>query len=109
MPSLVELVVLCLACWRLTHMVQYERGPLGVFARVRSLVSIGHDADGEAIAWPDTEIGHLARCLWCGSVWVGMGLVGLYYWRPDIALAASLPFALSAAAIAIQGVTDGKG
>jgi hypothetical protein len=109
MPSLTEVVILCLACWRLSHLVQYERGPLAVFARIRHLAAVHHDADGEPLSWPDTELGRLVCCLWCGSVWVGAGLVGLYLYAPNVAIILSLPLALSAAAIVIQEVTDGKG
>ncbi len=108
MPSLVEVVVLCLACWRISHMVQYERGPLAVFTRVRRLAAVHHGEDGEPLAWPDTEMGRLARCLWCGSVWVGAGLVGLYLYAPAVAIVLALPFALSAAAIVIQEVANGQ-
>lgn len=108
MPSLTEFVVLCLACWRITHLVQYERGPLAICARIRSLAAIHHGEDGEPIAWPDTEMGRLARCLWCGSVWVGAGLVGLYLAAPSVALILALPFAASTAAIALQEVIDGQ-
>lgn len=108
MPSLVELVVLCLACWRITHLVQYERGPLALLTRVRGLAAIHHGEDGEPVAWPDTELGRLARCLWCGSLWVGAGLVGLYVLAPAVALILALPFAASAAAIVLQEVCDGQ-
>ena len=109
MPSPIEVVVLCLACWRLSHLVQYERGPLAVFQRIRMLAAVQHGPDGEPLAWPDTELGRLVRCLWCGSVWIGLGLVGLYLYAPDVAVIFSLPFAVSAGAIVIQEVADGKG
>ena len=109
MPSPTEVVVLCLACWRVSHLVQYERGPLAVFTRLRGLAAVQHDADGEPLAWPDTELGFLARCIRCGSVWVGLGLVGLYLYAPAVAVILALPLALSAAAIVIQGRVDAGG
>lgn len=85
--------------WRIGRMLQYERGPLSVFTRLRLRLGVQHDEDGEPVSWPDTEAGRLVRCLDCGSVWVAVGLAGIYLWQPSAALAMALPFALSAVAI----------
>ena len=66
-----------------------------------------HDAEGSPASWPDTEVGILARCLDCGSVWVGLGLAGLYLLAPGLALALALPFALSTVAIGLGVMVDG--
>ena len=108
MPSLVDVVVLGLAAWRIGSLVHYERGPYRAFQRLRERLGIAHNGDGEPIAWPDTESGRLLACLDCGSVWVGAGLVGLYLWSPGVAILLALPFALSAIAIAMgRWVRDG--
>ncbi len=95
----VELLILGLGVWRIARLLQYERGPLSVFARLRGRLGVQHDEDGEPLGWPDSEAGRLLRCLDCGSVWVGLGMAGLYLWQPALVLALALPFALSAAAI----------
>lgn len=99
--SLSELIVLGLATWRIADLLHYGRGPYGVFTRLRGRLRVSHDEDGEPVAWPDTEMGRLLRCLDCGSVWVGTGLVGLYLWSPWVAVILALPFALSAMAIGV--------
>ncbi len=88
-------------------MLQYERGPMQVLARLRMRFGVEHDEDGEPVSWPDTEIGRLARCLDCGSVWVGVGLAGLYFLWPTVVLALAIPFALSAVAIGLGVMIDG--
>lgn len=52
------------AVWRLTHMLQHEEGPLGVFSRLQAWVA----------SLPDVE-GGLNRgffCFWCLSMWVSL-------------------------------------
>lgn len=109
MPSLVEFLILGLATWRLGSLVQYERGPKAIFTKFRSLFGIGHNEEGEPIDWPDTEIGKLLECVWCGSVWVGIGLVGLFLWSPRLAVCVAFPFALSAVSIIVGVMINGKG
>lgn len=108
LPTLVEFLILGLACWRIAHILQEERGPFAVFVRLRGRIGIEHGEDDVPMAWPDSELGFLARCLYCGSVWVGFGMVGLYLLSPRVAVLLALPFAISAAAIVIGGITDGK-
>ncbi len=107
--QLVELVVLGLACWRLASLAQFERGPFAVFTRLRGRFGVEHDEDGLPVSWPDGEVGRMARCIRCGSVWVGVGLAGLYLWWPVAATLLALPFALSAVAIALEVIFDGTG
>lgn len=106
--NLSEMLILMLATWRIASLLQYERGPLAIFSRLRTLAGIEHDEDGEPMSWPDTEVARLLRCPWCGTVWVGAGLVGLYLWQGHLASILALPFALSAAAVALEGWTHGK-
>jgi hypothetical protein len=103
---LVELILLGLATWRIASLVQYERGPWAVFSRIRGWFGIQHNEDGEPLGWPDSETGRLLRCLDCGSVWVGLGMAGLYLAWPLAACIVALPFALSAFAIALRRVID---
>ena len=105
--SLVELVVLALATWRLGRLVQFERGPGAIFIRLRELAGVEHDEDGKPTSYPDTELGILARCLDCGSVWIGVGLAGLYLLAPGPALVVALPLALSGAAVGLEVMVDG--
>ena len=108
MPSPIEFVILALAVWRLGRLIQYERGPKAIFARIRNLIGIGHNEEGMPMAWPDTEIGKLFECSDCGSVWVGFGMVGFYLLAPGVAVIVALPFALSAASIIVGVMIDGQ-
>ena len=101
MPTLADLAVLGLATWRIGSLLHYERGPVGLFQRMRRTFGVTHNEDGEPIAWPDNEIGRLLACLDCGSVWVGFGLVGLYLWTGEFAILLALPFALSTIAVLV--------
>lgn len=96
-----DFVILALATWRIGSLLGYERGPYGILQRMRERLGIAHDEDGEPCAWPDTEMGQLWRCLDCLSVWVGLGLVGLYLLSPGVAVVLAAPFALSAGAIVV--------
>jgi hypothetical protein len=108
MPSLVEFLILALATWRLGSLVQYERGPKAIFTKLRERFGITHGDDGTPIAWPNTEIAKLLECVWCGSVWVGLGMVGLYSWSPRLAVCLAFPFALSAVSIGLGVMINGK-
>lgn len=105
---LVDLIILALATWRLVLLVQQERGPFAGFTRLRERLGVAHDEDGAPISWPDTELGRLIRCCWCGSVWVGIGLAGVYMAWPMAATVLALPFALSAGALIVEVIVDGK-
>jgi len=106
--TIVEFAVLGLAAWRITRLVLYERGPAGLFTWFRSKIGVEHNDEGEPTTYPDSELGRLVACLDCGSVWAGLGLVGLYLLSPWVATLVALPFALSAAAIVIGRWIDGK-
>ena len=105
--TLLDLVILALATWRIGSLAHYERGPFRIFGTIRSHFGVTHDDDGEPIAWPDTEMGRLIRCLDCGSVWIGLGLAGLYFLSPRWAVVLAFPFALSAAAIGLEVIIGG--
>lgn len=89
---LFDFVVYALAVWRISHMLVYEEGPVGIFAWMRGKTGIVHDDQGVPIAWPDHNV---FRCLWCTSWWVSLGLLAL----PVVVF---VPFAGSAVAIIIN-------
>ena len=99
--SLVMLLILALATWRITSILQGERGPWAVFERIRERMGIEHDEDGHPTSYPDTELGRLTSCPLCGSVWIGACLAGVYFASPVAGLLLALPFTLSALAILI--------
>lgn len=110
----VPLVVLGLAVWRICLMVVLEEGPIccrvpgaseqvGLFVWLRSLVALLEMERPDALT--RTLVG-LVGCVWCLSVWVGFGAVGLWLLWPRLTMLLALPFALSALAILFQAFTD---
>lgn len=69
-----------LACWRLTYMLVEEKGPYGIFERLRDhLVVVGTRVivvDGKATIVPDrmgkNVLGEILVCIYCCSVWVAI-------------------------------------
>lgn len=57
-----DLAVLSIASWRLAYMATRENGPWRVFARLRTL----------------TTIGGLLECVYCASVWTAAGMLLLW-------------------------------
>lgn len=85
--TLIDFVVLALACFRATRLVTTDV----VFNGLRERF------------WrrfpPETSaLGYLSTCDWCASVWVGSTLAISYTIFPSATLLASLPLALSAVA-----------
>jgi len=86
-PSVIEILVLALATWRLSSLFARESGPGDMFGNLRDKAPEGIK-DG-------------LECMWCNSVWVGM-LVGLLYFVGVHWIL--LPFALSALTIMVEAL-----
>lgn len=86
--------------YRLASLFSNEKGPYRVFSKFRVWA-------GETIAHDGTRHGRneFARgliCLWCFSIWVGVGVSIAYYFYPAITLTVAVPFALSAVATVLD-------
>lgn len=98
--TLIEFLIMALAVFRLSSLLADERGPYGVFSRLRLWA-------GEVILRDNTRSGtnEFARglvCTWCNSVWLGV-MVGVgYYFQPYWVLWGCLPLALSGAAVVVN-------
>lgn len=95
--SALELVVLGLATWRISHMLTSERGPFDMFIKLRDKMGFVHDEFGHVIGRPDTNV---LACTWCTSFWIAMILLVVFvdpllWWMV-------VPFAVSAMAIIIN-------
>lgn len=100
--KLLDLVILALATWRMSHLLAFEDGPWHLFERLRYLSGVRYDAESRQIA--TTHLAEGVLCTWCNSVWFGMLWAALYTVTPW-AIYTALPLALSALSIAIQGAT----
>ena len=107
-PSLPELIIGGLAVWRVSALISYERGPFALFQRIRAAVGIDHFDDGS----PDPasvhgELAQLLHCVWCVSLWIGIGwYVGFDLASQPVLLASSI-LALSSLAILVERVNHG--
>lgn len=89
--TLVNLIAIILATYRLSSLVVEEGGPFNVFQNWREIIGIDHYEDGSICNIPNNFPARLFGCLWCMSLWIA-GLVYLI-WRlepiPVYILAAS--------------------
>lgn len=105
MSTPLVLLALILATWRVSAMLTKETGPFHIFERMRELSGIEHDADGGVLIVPNKLFAELFSCVWCVSIWVATFWAVLWFFLPDIAFYASLPFAISTVAILIDRLT----
>lgn len=85
-----NLLLLSLACWRLTYMLVWEDGPWEVIKRFREWSGIVEDGTGSENGW--SPLG----CMYCTSVWVAGILMILPSWVSKL-------LAISALAIIVEG------
>lgn len=103
MLSLVKLIVLILATWRLTSLLVWEDGPFEAFAHLRYFLGVRYDDYNNAYGTNWFAKGVI--CPSCASVWFGIVLGIAYMLYPPIWWVA-LPLALSAGAIALERWND---
>lgn len=100
--TFLDLLIVGLACWRMSSMIVDEEGPWHVFLRVRDWVGVD---DGYGGVYPDDEwYKKIFECIWCCSVWVGLGFAVSYYISPFFTVLLSFPLAVSAFAILFHQV-----
>jgi hypothetical protein len=83
----IELLILILATWRISHLFVHEDGFLHIAEYTRRLANL------------TTITGELFACVWCLSVWVGALFTVVWAMGGLVYL---IPFSLSAGAILIQ-------
>lgn len=106
--SALTFAVIAFAVWRCAALLAYERGPLDVFVRLRTLVGITAGDDGTPLAWDDKNLLQgLLVCVWCNSIWLGALWAALWALWPVGAWLLALPLALSAGAILVEKVNHG--
>jgi hypothetical protein len=100
--SVTNLLILILAVWRISSLLVNEDGPFSVFGRLRHRLGVRYDEYSQP--YGENEVAKALTCTWCTSVWVSFVLAALYAAAPTAVLVCSLPFALSAGAIVVDGV-----
>lgn len=101
--SLFDLFLLGVATWRLSSMLVYEDGPWLAFWRLRRWSGIEYDKNREKLSVPDGKLlSGILNCVWCCSVWTGIGIAVAYFLFPEIVIWLCLPMVLSTVAIFIE-------
>jgi hypothetical protein len=101
------LFIFGLATWRVASMFVNETGPFNLFLKIREFAGISH-VENEPFEIPDKFLAQLLSCVWCASVWVGMGWAILWLLIPDIAGKLAMIFSFSAIAILIESYITSK-
>ncbi len=86
MQDLVNILVTCIATWRVTNLLIWEVGPFRLLTRLRERTGILHDEEGHPIMWP---IDNMLKCFYCTSIWVAIVMVLVVPQTVQIILAVS--------------------
>lgn len=63
-----KFVLIGMAVWRLSSLLANEDGPFDVFAKLRNLLGVEYDKNGES--YGTTWISKGILCIRCNSIWV---------------------------------------
>lgn len=98
--------VLILATWRVSSLLAREEGPFDLLLKLRFRLGVRYDE--RSVPYGTTSIAKGVLCIWCNSVWVGVGWTILASISQTLAFVIALPFALSAAAILLEELLQWK-
>lgn len=116
-------ITIALGVWRICHMFAHERGPYGIFERLRFLVGTYYmTLDGQKIDNFDelekcyetlervdsTELAKLIECIWCSTPWLAALAVWAYLLSgQQVIIWCLLPFSVSAVAVITDRIVNG--
>jgi len=87
-----QLIILGLATWRLTSIINQEK----IFEGFRNLLGIRVEANtGLVIHERDNFLTNMVACFWCLSVWVAVGMFIVQYYIPEV------PYIFAASSVAL--------
>lgn len=76
-----QLIILGLATWRVTSIINQE----SIFEGFRKLLGIRVEANTGLIVYErDNFLTNMVACFWCLSVWVAIGIFVINYYVPEI-------------------------
>lgn len=93
-------LLLALAVFRLSLLLNREAGPGDIFVRLRLAAGMHFDEYGQE--QPTGPLSDLLHCIWCLSVWVAALFALLHVLAPKVAYLCSLPLALSGATVLLN-------
>lgn len=103
--TIITLLILILATWRISLLFVNEDGPFGMFEWLRYWTGVKYNEKREPFG--TGLISDILSCVWCLSVWVGVIITIFYLIVPDYTTWLCLPFALSAGAIIVENIANG--
>src|SRR5512136_2345787 len=95
--SILHLLILSLACYRLSELFSSDIGPYEIFVKFRHWAGVRYDDHSEPYGTNEFSRGLL--CVWCNSIWFGIVITVLYVILGNILVYILLPLALSGAVI----------
>ena len=107
--TLTLFLILCLATWRISSLLAFERGPYAIFEKLRGWADTRDDSSVIAFIGKDeSELSQGLSCLWCNSVWGATAFTLLscifgvipYWWL------LFLPFGISGGVIFLQKIME---
>ena len=102
--KITDILLLSLATWRLTSLLNQEDGPFKMFRKIREMTGITHYKDGKICEIPDKFLCELLSCHWCLSIWVSAAMVFAYIFLPQITIYFALWLSLSTISIVVNDV-----
>lgn len=109
MIELLAFFAIPLAVWRLSNMLAdtEQSGPLALLDWIRLHAGVKFDEHSMPYA-ENGSFGQMLICVYCNSIWIGiLFTIGLII-NIQVTTIVSLPFALSAIAIFVQEIINGK-
>lgn len=101
-------ILMILAIWRITRLLgdPGESGPWHLMDRIRLKIGIRYDEYSNLVGTNEFAKGVI--CVKCLSIWLGVLFAVLYAVSPTAAFVVSLPLALSAGAVIVEGGLYGR-
>ena len=94
-------VLLSLACFRISKAITREDGPMDIFSRIRFLT--GTSAHESKLK---KSIADLVSCPYCIGIWIAFLLWYVYILIPRVSLLLIVPFALAGIQSIIMDISD---
>ena len=73
-----EALLIAAAGWGCTAMLSYEKGPFNIFVKIRQLIGIQHDDQGQPTVWSDNVLANAVSCPWCLGIYGAVAMWGLW-------------------------------
>lgn len=99
-----RLLLAGLACYRLSRLLAWEEGPLGMFSAFQKALG-GKDIDEET-GQPKTLLGRFITCPYCLGVWIALGLCFLLIYPTIMGDTFLIIMGLAGLQAYLQGTSD---